>query len=177
MRASDPLEVELQMAVSCHAGARNSTGDLWSLEEQPRLLTTEPFTMPRLAHAICASPLLPQPTKQLRQALSTFRGLSALSTSTCYSPSYSAASICTCMVCPGKKAAPSHTGCATILCLPVSQPELKWLSEEKLKLIYLTLCSFPSLSVISQKTDMTYYFCMTEKLSHRVCVDWSNRSQ
>jgi hypothetical protein len=36
--ASDPLELELQMVVSCHMGAH-----LYPLEEQPMILVTELF--------------------------------------------------------------------------------------------------------------------------------------
>lgn len=39
-RASDDLEVELEMALSCHVGARNQP---YFLQEQPAVLTTEPF--------------------------------------------------------------------------------------------------------------------------------------
>ena len=43
-RALNFLELELQMSVSCHVGAGELNPS--PLEEQPELLTTEPFLQP-----------------------------------------------------------------------------------------------------------------------------------
>jgi len=46
MRVLDPLELELQIVVSCHVGAGNLSPG--TVEEQPVFLTTEPSLQPKM---------------------------------------------------------------------------------------------------------------------------------
>lgn len=137
------------------------------LEEQPMLLTTEPFT---IAQAGSCNLCKYSAASAYQAAKTGLQHRLCLPLEDClhsplqhfYFPSLTVASICICMNVLVWKKALSRTSCVTIL----GQPELKWLNEEKLKLNLPHIMLIPFTKRHLSKTDTAYYFRITEKLSH-----------